>query len=81
MVNKYGGKCCRCHNYVAPNAGTLTRGPGGWKLYHLACKDAEIAGRDSGEPEVIGIRMGGRSYTRNRKGRCEDAPCCGCCTI
>lgn len=22
---------------------------------------------------------GGREYYRNKKGRCEDAPCCGCC--
>ena len=21
------------------------------------------------------------TYFRNRNGRCEDAPCCGCCTI
>ena len=23
---------------------------------------------------------GGREYYRNKLGRCEDAPCCGCCT-
>ena len=23
----------------------------------------------------------GREYYRNKAGRCEDAPCCGCCTI
>jgi hypothetical protein len=23
---------------------------------------------------------GGREYYRNKQGRCEDAPCCGCCT-
>lgn len=22
-----------------------------------------------------------REYYRNARGRCEDAPCCGCCTI
>jgi hypothetical protein len=22
-----------------------------------------------------------RTFSRNAKGRCEDAPCCGCCTI
>ncbi|NDC58606.1 MAG: hypothetical protein EBZ50_07270 [Alphaproteobacteria bacterium] len=25
--------------------------------------------------------ISGQSYYRNRRGRCEDAPCCGCCTI
>ena len=23
----------------------------------------------------------GREYYRNRAGRCEDAPCCGCCNV
>lgn len=27
------------------------------------------------------IVIGGRDYYRNKRGRCEDAPCCGCCTI
>ena len=27
------------------------------------------------------IVIGGQSYYRNTRGRCEDAPCCGCCTI
>lgn len=25
--------------------------------------------------------IGGRAYYRNKRGLCEDAPCCGCCTI
>lgn len=24
-------------------------------------------------------RTGGKEFYRNRRGRCEDAPCCGCC--
>jgi len=27
------------------------------------------------------IQIGGREYYRNKAGRCEDSPCCGCCTI
>jgi len=23
----------------------------------------------------------GHTFYRNKRGRCEDAPCCGCCTI
>lgn len=26
-------------------------------------------------------QIGGRDFYRNKRGRCEDAPCCGCCTI
>ncbi len=27
------------------------------------------------------FRTSGGEFYRNRAGRCEDAPCCGCCTI
>lgn len=27
------------------------------------------------------FNLGGKEYYRNKAGRCEDAPCCGCCTI
>lgn len=27
------------------------------------------------------FNFSGREFYRNKKGRCEDAPCCGCCTI
>jgi hypothetical protein len=27
------------------------------------------------------IQTSGGTFYRNRAGRCEDAPCCGCCTI
>ena len=27
------------------------------------------------------IQTSGREYYRNRRGRCEDAPCCGCCNF
>jgi hypothetical protein len=27
------------------------------------------------------FNIGGREFYRNKAGRCEDSPCCGCCTI
>lgn len=27
------------------------------------------------------FRISGREYYRNKSGRCEDAPCCGCCNF
>ena len=47
---------------------------GGEEIAHLACEE-------SYGPEVIEIRTSGGSFTQNRNGRCEDAPCCGCCTF
>ena len=26
------------------------------------------------------FQVGGREYYQNKRGRCIDAPCCGCCT-
>lgn len=26
------------------------------------------------------IRTSGGTFYQNKEGRCEDAPCCGCCT-
>ena len=26
------------------------------------------------------FQIGGREYYQNKKGRCIDAPCCGCCS-
>jgi hypothetical protein len=46
----------------------------GWVVKHLACAEA-------GAPAVTTIRTSGGTFYRNSRGRCEDAPCCGCCTI
>lgn len=34
-----------------------------------------------GVSDVWRSAYSGREYYRNRRGRCEDAPCCGCCNI
>jgi hypothetical protein len=60
---------------VARNAGRLVGKRGRrWLVEHLACADADA-------PAVDTFVIGGREYTRNARGRCEDAPCCGCCSI
>jgi hypothetical protein len=52
----------------------------------LAASDPEAAaaaGRYLRQSLARGVshvwQSGGREYYRNRRGRCEDAPCCGCC--
>jgi hypothetical protein len=76
MVNKYPGRCYYCGGYVQKNAGKCWR-PAGSRRYlvaHLACADA-------GAPEVIETTFSsGETIYQNRNGRCEDAPCCGCCS-
>lgn len=73
MVNRYPGSCAVCSAHVPAKGGTLRKIDGVWYPVHLAC--------EKGEPGVISIVIGDQSFTQNRRGRCEDAPCCGCCTI
>ena len=71
-VNRYAAPCSACGAMVAPKAGNLTKSGRRWVVTHLSC--ASGAGVDV-------YNIGGNEYTRNKAGRCEDAPCCGCCTI
>lgn len=48
-------------------------------MYNTETRTAEL------EPDADRITFYGENgpthFTRNRAGRCIDAPCCGCCTI
>jgi hypothetical protein len=74
MVNKYRATCGTCGATVPPSGGRLERRGRRWVVRHLACAE-------SGRPEVVEFRFssGERMY-QNARGRCEDAPCCGCCS-
>lgn len=73
-VNKYPAACATCGATVPANGGTLVKRGRAWVVHHLACA--------GGSPEVVEVRFSsGTTLTRNRRGRCEDAPCCGCCTF
>jgi hypothetical protein len=75
LVNKFAGKCRYCDVIVPPNGGTVDKYGKHWRVAHLSC-----AGKKA--PSVVGISFGsGETFTRNANGRCEDAPCCGCCIV
>jgi hypothetical protein len=72
--NRYPGTCIACGTKVARNAGTIQRVGAAWAVYHLPCRD--------GAAQVYEVRTSsGWTGTRNVRGQCEDAPCCGCCTF
>jgi hypothetical protein len=62
--------------------------PGDQIQYDTATKRAWLAEPDD-EPQDVSRynptwvshvwTSGGKEYYRNKAGRCEDAPCCGCC--
>ena len=65
MTARKPGRCARSGQPIKP---------GDAILWNPRTKQAILAGVDT-------IRIGGNTYYRNRAGLCEDAPCCGCCTI
>jgi len=81
MIAKYAGKDARTGAPI--RAGdeiifdTVTR-----KAWHTDEDDDRISFTTTLDYVSHVIDFGsGRQYYRNKAGRCEDAPCCGCCTI
>ena len=72
-TNKYAASCTVCGNQVPANGGNLKKVGRRWKVTHLACA--------GGTPAVSSITTSGGTFYQNSRGRCEDAPCCGCCTF
>lgn len=58
--------------------------PGDEIIFDTITRQAWIAG-EPGDCRVNTITLNNqgtyRTFTRNTRGRCIDAPCCGCCTI
>lgn len=74
MVNKFAGQCVHCLGRVPANGGSLFRVGRRWVVAHLACEKRQ-------GPAVVVTRFSsGEEVFRNVNGRCEDAPCCGCCS-
>jgi len=88
MSNRYPSTCNRCSTYVPARAGTLHRVNSRW---HVICPDCTAGAADEPNEALEWSRGNSESYgavtssgwrgMRNRRGRCEDAPCCGCCTF
>lgn len=83
MTARYPGTCAHTGAPIYPGDTIDYHGRGRSILRTRA------SARDLDSPEIrptdIGVTdhivIGGQSYYRNKRGRCEDAPCCGCCTI
>lgn len=96
MHSKFPGVCRECNARV-PRGATITYHGRGAGITCAACSgvpvgdEDEAAGLESGtlasdrrlaRAGVSCVRTSsGWSGTRNSRGRCEDAPCCGCCTF
>ena len=73
-VNGYRARCIYCSSMVPANGGVLLGSRGNWSVAHLACHD-----EGSAQVNTTYFPSTNTTLIRNRRGRCEDAPCCGCC--
>ena len=88
MKNRYPSNCSSCSATVPAQAGTLSRSRSAWIVTCAPCTDgvpvhdADALELSRGNRTSYGVvtSTGWVGY-RNRAGRCEDAPCCGCCTF
>ena len=80
---KYEGKCRECGAALAAGETAYWYGKG--KVYGIGCHSAP-KGKDAWRRKLTRENPGliilgnGTEIWQNPKGRCEDAPCCGCCT-
>ena len=72
-VNKFAADCSVCGCQVPAQGGTLKKSGRSWRVTHLDCAQG------GGGSIAITFNSGATVY-QNRRGRCIDAPCCGCCT-
>ena len=73
-TNKYPAPCAECGSRVPKNGGALVKEGRAWVVRHLACAEA-------GAPRVVSATFNsGETVFVNSRGRCIDAPCCGCCS-
>ena len=78
MLARYPGYCAQTGAAIRPGDLIDYHGRGRSILRSRASTDSSAG---AARPVSDHIVIGGQSYYRNMRGRCEDAPCCGCCTI
>jgi hypothetical protein len=72
MTARYRSVCCQSGRAILPGD-TIT--------YDRRTKRAVLVTANRGADRSDLFVTSGGEFIRNARGRCEDAPCCGCCTI
>ena len=75
MTARYNGRCAGCNGSIRRGE-TINYDRSRRSAYHPACTS------DDPDKQSYAVTFSsGETFYRNVRGRCEDAPCCGCCTI
>ncbi len=82
--SKFNSKCKACNGPI--KAGERINWSRNSGAHHLDCA-ANDNKNNMAVPKIITTRFVsaesdyiGQAHYRNSRGRCEDAPCCGCCS-
>lgn len=73
---KFEGKCADKNCGATLPAGSRAKWYGRGRVYGLDCHDKPQSNRVN----YFYSPSTGNEWSQNSNGRCEDAPCCGCCT-
>ena len=78
MNARYAGQCGECGQRFPAGASIDydRNAPKGLKAFHADCDNAA-----TGENRIMEITTASGTFYQREGGRCEDAPCCGCCTF
>ena len=81
ITARFSSVCPDCGSRIA--AGSKVEWRKGDKARHVNCSNTSTPALESrgSESGIVYTRFSSVAEVyRNRKGRCEDAPCCGCCS-
>jgi hypothetical protein len=82
--NRYAGACIDCGQETPAGCGTLSKTGRIWTVICGECHPLPAGDSETTQVDTFtfGHSDGRRQvFYRNRRGRCEDAPSCGCCNI
>ena len=79
MVNKFRGNCKVCGTPVLPYKGTATK-QRFQRFWTILCSE-HSTNHANLVSDVFYFPSTDTTLYRNKNGTCEDAPCCGCCTV
>lgn len=74
---KFEGKCADSNCGAILPVGSKAKWYGRGRVYGIGCHSAPQTGR---KVNYYYSPTTGGEWSQNASGRCEDAPCCGCCT-